>query len=89
MDIEDIASRLEEAGSNTATQVEVMKHNNTMADLGEQIDNLNANGAFWMANFGICLDTFKTKKVKTLAPTFSETSLKKVSQNVSNRQINF
>merc|ERR1712240_306603 len=39
-DIEDIASRLEEAGSNTATQV---KHNNTMADLGEQIDNLNAN----------------------------------------------
>ena len=45
-DIEDIASRLEEAGSNTATQVEVMKHNNTMADLGEQIDNLNANKAF-------------------------------------------
>ena len=118
-DIEDIASRLEEAGSNTSTQVELnkkregelarlkgeleelniahegtlaalrMKHNNTMADLGEQIDNLNANGAFWMANFGICLDTFKTKKVKTLAPTFSETSLKKVSQNVSNRQINF
>merc|ERR1711910_206395 len=72
-DIEDIASRLEEAGSNTATQVELnkkregelarlkgeleelniahegplaalpMKHNNTMADLGEQIDNLNAN----------------------------------------------
>merc|ERR1719420_418360 len=70
-DIEDIASRLEEAGSNTATQVELnkkregelarlkgeleelniaqegtlaalrMKHNNTMADLGEQIDNLN------------------------------------------------
>ena len=68
-DIEDIASRLEEAGSNTATQVELnkkregelarlkseleelniahegtlaalrMKHNNTMADLGEQIDN--------------------------------------------------
>merc|ERR1719244_599602 len=72
-DIEDIASRLEEAGSNTATQVELnkkreaelgrlkaeleelnishegtlaalrMKHNNTMADLGEQIDNLNSN----------------------------------------------
>merc|ERR1712088_1198125 len=72
-DIEDIASRLEEAGSNTATQVELnkkregelarlkgeleelniahegtlaalrMKHNNTMADLGEQIDNLNGN----------------------------------------------
>merc|ERR1712212_533344 len=72
-DIEDIGSRLEEAGSNTATQVELnkkregelarlkgeleelniahegtlaalrMKHNNTMADLGEQIDNLNAN----------------------------------------------
>merc|ERR1711887_61742 len=70
-DIEDIGSRLEEAGSNTATQVELnkkreaelarlkgeleelniaqegtlaalrMKHNNTMADLGEQIDNLN------------------------------------------------
>merc|ERR1712168_1357758 len=72
-DIEDISSRLEEAGSNTATQVELnkkreaelarlkaeleelnishegtlaalrMKHNNTMSDLGEQIDNLNGN----------------------------------------------
>merc|ERR1719494_1246318 len=72
-DIDDIASRLEEAGSNTATQVELnkkregelarlkseleelniahegtlaalrMKHNNTMADLGEQIDSLSAN----------------------------------------------
>merc|ERR1712172_448552 len=72
-DIEDTASRLEEAGSNTSTQVELnekregelarlkgeleelniahegtlaalrMKHNNTMADLGEQIDNLNGN----------------------------------------------
>ena len=72
-DIEDISSRLEEAGSNTATQVELnkkreaelgrikaeleelniaqegtlaalrMKHNNTMGDLGEQIDTLNAN----------------------------------------------
>merc|ERR1711988_318103 len=72
-DIEDIASRLEEAGSNTATQDELnkkregelarlkgeleelniaqegtlaalrMKHNNTMSDLGEQIDSLNAS----------------------------------------------
>merc|ERR1712033_65271 len=72
-DIEDISSRLEAAGSNTATQVELnkkregelarlkgeleelnianegtlaalrMKHNNTMSDLGEQIDSLNAN----------------------------------------------
>merc|ERR1712027_179598 len=72
-DIEDISSRLEEAGSNTATQVELnkkregelarlkaeleelniaqegtlaalrMKHNNTMSDLGEQIDSLNGN----------------------------------------------
>eukprot|EP00092_Neocalanus_flemingeri_P001896 GFUD01002023.1.p1 GENE.GFUD01002023.1~~GFUD01002023.1.p1 ORF type:complete len:880 (+),score=316.19 GFUD01002023.1:301-2640(+) len=72
-DIEDIASRLEEAGSSTATQVELnkkreaelgrikaeleelnigqegtlaalrMKHNNTMGDLGEQIDTLNSN----------------------------------------------
>merc|ERR1712200_374057 len=72
-DIEDLSNRLEEAGSNTATQVELnkkreaelarlkgeleelniaqegtlaalrMKHNNTMADLGEQIDTLNAN----------------------------------------------
>merc|ERR1711970_434448 len=71
-DIEDIATRLEEAGSSTATQVELnkkregelarlkaeldelniahegtlaalrMKHNNTMADLGEQIDGLNS-----------------------------------------------
>merc|ERR1719159_1675280 len=74
-DIEDISSRLEEAGSNTATQVELnkkregelarlkaeleelniaqegtlaalrMKHNNTMSDPGEQIDQLNANKA--------------------------------------------
>merc|ERR1711937_119275 len=72
-DIEDISSRLEEAGSNTATQVELnkkreaelarlkgeleelniahegtlaalrMKHNNSMGELGEQIDNMNGN----------------------------------------------
>merc|ERR1711937_640641 len=72
-DIEDISSRLEEAGSNTATQVELnkkreaelarlkgeleelntahegtlaalrMKHNNSMGELGEQIDNINGN----------------------------------------------
>jgi len=72
-DIEDVSCRLEEAGSNTATQVELnkkreqelarlkgeleelniahegtlaalrMKHNNTMGELGEQIDNLNGN----------------------------------------------
>merc|ERR1719283_779908 len=72
-DIEDVASRLEAAGSNTATQVELnkkreaelgrikaeleelniaqegtlaalrMKHNNTMGDLGEQIDSLNGS----------------------------------------------
>merc|ERR1719315_157311 len=72
-DIEDIATRLEEAGSSTATQVELnkkreaelgrlkgeldelniahegtlaalrMKHNNTMTDLGEQIDGISAN----------------------------------------------
>merc|ERR1712042_182767 len=72
-DIEDIGSRLEAAGSNTATQVELnkkreaelgrikaeleelkiaqegtlaalrMKHNNTMGDLGEQIDSLNGS----------------------------------------------
>merc|ERR1712180_307033 len=72
-DIEDVSSRLEEAGSNTATQVELnkkreqelgrlslripklniahegtlaalrMKHNNTMAELGEQIDGINGN----------------------------------------------
>merc|ERR1719147_414655 len=72
-EIEDIASRLEAAGSDTSTQVELnkkreaelarlkgeleelniahegtlaalrMKHNNTMADLGEQIDSLSAN----------------------------------------------
>jgi len=70
-DLEDLGSRLEEAGANTATQVELnkkregelarlkgeleelniahegtlaalrMKHNNTMAELGEQIDSLN------------------------------------------------
>merc|ERR1719334_2181023 len=72
-DIEDIASRLEAAGANTATQVELnkkreaelarlkgeleelniahegtlaalrMKHNNTMSELGEQIDGINSN----------------------------------------------
>merc|ERR1711937_1087986 len=72
-DIEDISSRLEEAGSNTATQVELnkkreaelarlkgeleelniahegtlaalrMKHNNSMGELGEQIDNMIGN----------------------------------------------
>merc|ERR1719328_604354 len=72
-DIEDLGSRLDEAGANTATQVELnkkregelarlkgeleemniahegalaalrQKHNNTMAELGEQIDNLNSN----------------------------------------------
>merc|ERR1712113_666593 len=72
-DIEDLGSKLEEAGANTATQVELnkkregelarlkgeleemniahegtlaalrMKHNNTMAELGEQIDNLNGS----------------------------------------------
>merc|ERR1711915_449965 len=72
-DIEDVSCRLEEAGSNTATQVELnkkreqelgrlkgeleelniahegtlaalrMKHNNTMGELGEQIDGINGN----------------------------------------------
>merc|ERR1712079_605625 len=72
-DIEDLGSRLEEAGANTATQVELnkkreaelarlkgeleelniahegtlaalrMKHNNSMGELGEQIDNMNSN----------------------------------------------
>merc|ERR1712038_188541 len=64
-DLEDLGSRLEEAGANTATQVELnrlkaeieerniahegtlaalrMKHNNTMSELGEQIDGLNNN----------------------------------------------
>merc|ERR1712025_391510 len=72
-DITDLGSRLEEAGSNTSTQIELnkkreneltklkgefeesniahegtlaalrSKHNNTMGDLGEQIDSLNGN----------------------------------------------
>merc|ERR1711942_655107 len=72
-DIEDITSRLEAAGSDTSTQVELnkkreaelarlkaeleelnishegtlaalrMKHNNTMSDLGEQIDSINGS----------------------------------------------
>merc|ERR1712107_532109 len=72
-DIEDVSSRLEEAGSNTATQVELnkkregelarlkgeleemniahegtlaalrQKHNNSMAELGNQIDGINKN----------------------------------------------
>ncbi len=70
-DIEDLAEKLEDAGNNTATQIELnkkreaellklkndleesniahegtlaslrQKHNNTMADMGEQIDQLN------------------------------------------------
>ena len=72
-DLEDLGSKLEEAGANTSTQVELnkkreaelarlkaeleefniahegtlaalrMKHNNTMSELGEQIDGLNNN----------------------------------------------
>ena len=72
-DLEDLGCRLEEAGANTATQVELnkkreaelgrlksdieerniahegtlaalrMKHNNSMSELGEQIDGLNNN----------------------------------------------
>ena len=72
-DIDDIVTRLDEAGANTSTQVELnkkregelarmkteldelniahegmlaglrQKHNSTMADLGEQIDSLNAS----------------------------------------------
>merc|ERR1712042_179407 len=59
-DIEDLGGRLEEAGSNTSTQVELeesnishegtlaamrSKHNNTMSELGENIDTLNKNKA--------------------------------------------
>merc|ERR1712227_759952 len=74
-DIEDIGTRLEQAGSNTSTQIELnkkreselaklkgdleesniahegtlaalrQKHNNNMAELGEQIDTLNKNKA--------------------------------------------
>merc|ERR1719402_741283 len=74
-DIQDLGGRLEEAGSNTSTQIELnkkreaelmklkseleeaniahegilaalrQKHNNTMAEMGEQIDSLNKNKA--------------------------------------------
>ena len=74
-DMEDMGSRLDEAGSNTSTQIELnkkreaelaklkaeldeanishegtlaalrQKHNNTMADLGDQIDSANKNKA--------------------------------------------
>merc|ERR1712180_461523 len=74
-DIQDLAARLEEAGSNTSTQIELnkkreaelmklkgeleeaniahegilaalrQKHNNTMSEMGEQIDSLNKNKA--------------------------------------------
>jgi len=74
-DIQDLGSRLEEAGSNTTTQIELnkkreaellklkseleeaniahegtlaalrQKHNNTMSEMGEQIDSLNKNKA--------------------------------------------
>merc|ERR1712115_583227 len=74
-DIADLGGRLEEAGSNTSTQIELnkkreaellklkgeleeaniahegtlaalrQKHNNTMSDMGEQIDSLNKNKA--------------------------------------------
>merc|ERR1719315_1018331 len=74
-DIQDLGGRLEEAGSNTSTQIELnkkreaellklkgeleeaniahegtlaalrQKHNNTMSDMGEQIDSLNKNKA--------------------------------------------
>merc|ERR1712115_506533 len=74
-DIQDLGGRLEEAGSNTTTQIELnkkreaellklkgeleeaniahegtlaalrQKHNNTMSDMGEQLDDLNKNKA--------------------------------------------
>merc|ERR1712088_913486 len=74
-DIEDLGQRLEDAGNNTATQIELnkkreaelaklkgdleeaniahegtlaalrQKHNNSMSDLGEQIDTINKNKA--------------------------------------------
>merc|ERR1719450_1649642 len=74
-DIQDLGARLEEAGSNTSTQIELnkkreaelmklkgeleeaniahegilaalrQKHNNTMSEMGEQIDSLNKNKA--------------------------------------------
>merc|ERR1712227_695108 len=74
-DIEDIGTRLEQAGSNTSTQIELnkkreselaklkgdleesniahegtlaalrQKHNNSMSELGEQIDSINKNKA--------------------------------------------
>merc|ERR1719458_2476490 len=74
-DLEDLGSRLSEAGSNTSTQIELnkkreaelaklkvdldeaniahegtlaalrQKHNNSMSELGEQIDNINKNKA--------------------------------------------
>jgi len=74
-DIQDLGGRLEEAGSNTSTQIELnkkreaellklkgeleeaniahegtlaalrQKHNNTMSEMGEQIDSLNKNKA--------------------------------------------
>jgi myosin heavy chain 6/7 len=74
-DIEDLGSKLEDAGNNTATQIELnkkreaellklrseleesnishegtlaalrQKHNNTMSELGEQIDSINKNKA--------------------------------------------
>merc|ERR1719510_705229 len=74
-DLEDIGTRLEQAGSNTSTQIELnkkreselakikgdleeanishegtlaalrQKHNNSMAELGEQIDSINKNKA--------------------------------------------
>merc|ERR1711981_552739 len=74
-DIQDLGGRLEEAGSNTSTQIELnkkreaelmklkgeleeaniahegtlaalrQKHNNTMSDMGEQIDGLNKSKA--------------------------------------------
>merc|ERR1739847_220431 len=74
-DIEDLGQRLEDAGNNTATQIELnkkreaelaklrgeleesniahegtlaalrQKHNNSMSDLGEQIDSINKNKA--------------------------------------------
>merc|ERR1719464_652154 len=74
-DLEDLGTRLEEAGSNTSTQIELnkkreaelsklkvdldeaniahegtlaalrQKHNNSMAELGEQIDGINKNKA--------------------------------------------
>merc|ERR1712088_798444 len=65
-DIEDIASRLEEAGSNTATQVELnKKREGELARLKSELEELNIAHEGTLADLGEQIDSLSANKVKS------------------------